>query len=85
MAAQIRAHGGHEFTDTQDIHDTLAGAHGIVAALHDALHGWGDAAAGTGLHPAYAEALHRAAGHMVEVAEQLEGVTSGGVTRGPGG
>jgi hypothetical protein len=84
IADQIRVHGGHQFTDAQDIHDSLTGMHELVSAAEDVLAGWWQSLAGTGLHPAYAEAMRKAAGHIAGIADQLEGVTSGGVMRGPG-
>jgi len=85
MADQIRELGGQEFADPQDVHDTLAGMHEIVAAAQDVLGHWSRTLAETGVHPAYAEAAHEAAAAMAGIADQLESVTAGGVMRGPGG
>jgi hypothetical protein len=85
MADEIRSMGGREFEDPQDVHDTLAGMHEIVAACQETLAHWGQQLGETGVHPAYAEAAQEAAGSMAGIADQLEGVTSGGVMRGPGG
>ena len=85
MADEIRAMGGHEFADPQDVHDTLAGMHEMVQAVHDVLNGWGLSLAETGVHPAYSEAAQEAAQNIAGAADQLEGVTAGGVMRGPGG
>jgi hypothetical protein len=84
MADEIRSMGGAEFADPQDVHDTVSGAHEIVAALQEVLNGWGFTLSETGVHPRYAEAMQEAAGGMQGVAEQLEEITSGGVMRGPG-
>jgi hypothetical protein len=85
MADEIRSMGRAEFSDPQDIHDTVSGGHEIVAALQEVLNGWGFTLAETGVHPAYAEAMQEAAVAMSGVADQLASITSGGVMRGPGG
>ena len=85
MADEIRSMGGAEFADPQDVHDTLSGMHELVQSMQDVLNGWGLSLAETGAHPAYAEAVQEAAGNMAGIADQLQGVTAGGVMRGPGG
>jgi len=85
QADQIREMGGHEFSDPQDVHDTLTGMHELVSALEEVLRRWGETLQETGTHPRYAEATSEAAAAMSGIAEELEAVTSGGVMRGPGG
>jgi hypothetical protein len=85
MADEIRSMGRAEFSDPQDIHDTVAGGHEIVEALQEVLNGWGFTLAETGVHPAYAEAMQEAAVAMSGIADQLASITAGGVMHGPGG
>lgn len=84
MADQIRELGGSDFADPQDVHDTIAGVHELVGALQETLAGIGERLGETGAHPAYSEAVQEAAGAMSGIADELQGVTSGGVMRGPG-
>jgi hypothetical protein len=84
MVAQIRAHGAHEFTDAQDVHDTVTGMHEPVQAMHEVLSRWEAALAGSGVHPAYADAVREAAVALAGTVGRLQGVMAGGVTRGPG-
>lgn len=85
MADEIRSMGGREFSDPQDVHDTLAGMHELIAALEEVLRQWGDTLEETGVHPRYAEAAKEASAAMSGIAEELEAVTRGGVMQGPGG
>lgn len=85
MADEIRSQGGRDFSDPQDVHDTLAGMHEIVRAQQEVLSDWAERLAETGVHPAYAEAAQEAASSMNGIADSLEQVTAGGVMRGPGG
>jgi len=40
MADEIRSMAGRDFSDPQDVHDTVSGVHEIVAALQEALNDW---------------------------------------------
>lgn len=84
MADQIRELQGQEFRDPQDVHDSVAGLHYLVAALQDVLRDFGERFDETGVHPRYGEATREAAGQMAGIADTLEQVTAGGVMRGPG-
>jgi L-lactate utilization protein LutB len=84
MAEQIKEMGFREFSDPQDVHDTVAGMHQIVQALQETLQHMGEALAETGTHPAYSQAASDAASQMSGIADELEAVTAGGVMRGPG-
>ena len=84
MADDIREMGNREFSDPQDVHDTVSGVHEIVAALQEALNEMGQRLEETGVHPAYPTAIQEAASQMSGIADELEAVTSGGVMRGPG-
>jgi hypothetical protein len=84
VADQIREMSARDFEDPQDVHDTVAGMHEIVAALRDSLLAMGDRLGETGVHPAYPQAIQEAGSQMGGIAEQLEQVTAGGVMRGPG-
>jgi hypothetical protein len=84
MADEIRSMAGRDFSDPQDVHDTVSGVHEIVAALQEALNEMGQRLEETGVHPAYPTAIQEAASQMSGIADELEAVTSGGVMRGPG-
>jgi hypothetical protein len=84
MANRIREMAGQDLTDPQDVHDSLTGMHELIAALHENLDRWGGQLESSGMHPAYAAALQRAAGSMAGVADRLAEVTAGGVMHGPG-
>jgi hypothetical protein len=85
MADEIRGMGGHDFADPQDVHDYVANVHQLVDAMQENLAARADQLDETGVHPAYPEAVREAAMAMSGIADQLEGVTAGGVMRGPGG
>jgi hypothetical protein len=85
VADQIREMRARDFADPQDVHDSLSGLHELVRALQEVLHDYGERFDETGVHPRYGEATREAAAGMNGIADQLEGVTSGGVMRGPGG
>jgi len=84
MADEIRSMAGRDFSDPQDVHDTVSGVHEIVAALQEALNEMGQRLEETGVHPAYPAAVQEAASQMSGIADELEAVTAGGVMQGPG-
>lgn len=84
MADEIRSQGAHDFSDPQDVHDTLADMHQLVEAMQDTLSQWAERLTETGVHQKYPEAVQEAANQMHGIADQLESVTAGGVMRGPG-
>ena len=85
MAEQIREQGSQDFADPEDVHNTLTGLHEIVGALQETLQQISEQLSETGVHPAYVDATESAAAAMTGIADELQGVTSGGVMRGPGG
>jgi hypothetical protein len=84
MADDIREMGNREFSDPQDVHDTVSGMHQLVSALQETLQHMGEALETTGVHPAYPTAVQEAASQMSGIADELEAVTAGGVMQGPG-
>jgi len=85
MADEIRSMGAGEFTDPDDVNQYLQGVHHLVEAMRENLSAKADALEEMGVHQAYPEALHEAAGQMSGISDQLETMLAGGVMRGPGG
>ena len=84
MADEIRSMAGGEFHDANDVHDTLAGMHEIVDAVHESFTHWANLLPEMGTHPLYAEVVQEVAGMLSGISDKLQEVTAGGVMRGPG-